>query len=265
MKTYLIFLLTAFFLSSENVFSKISDTTIYLNKTRIDIRYPQYSNKKTILVLPGWNFPQDDICNKSDFCITALEKGFTLILPDMKKSIYHSRLFHETRVDRKEFHTVFWLIDSFIPYIQKNFNLLNSDQKNFMLGISTGGRGVALLAIKTGQLFAAGAALSGDFDQSLMPNDKLMQSYYGSYKDFEIRWKTIDNPAYSSDSLQIPLLLAHGENDKIVPAQQSIIFYNKIKKQNKSHKLIIIPDAGHDYNFWNSLSTEILHYYNSVK
>jgi dipeptidyl aminopeptidase/acylaminoacyl peptidase len=171
----------------------------------------------------------------------------------MQKSVYQSIFFPETRADRFAFHTSLWIKDTLIPFIQKDFKLLLRNQNNFLFGISTGGRGVGILAEKTGDLFKAGAALSGDYDQTLMNNDKLMISYYGYFADFPERWKTIDNPLHNSDQLKIPLFLAHGENDKIVPVQQTKVFYENIKlKSHLNHVINIVPDAGHDYRFWES-------------
>ncbi len=246
-----------------------SDTCFTLNNVTIKIAYPIYQSEKqkTILVLPGWNFSYDDICIKSNFCELAQKKGFILILPDMKKSVYQSTMFPETRSDWRIYKTRSWVIDTLIPFIQHHFNLLLKNQSNYLFGISTGGRGVALIAADEPDIFKAGAALSGDFDQTLIPNDNLMKGYYGSYQQFADRWKSIDNPVNLANKIKIPLYLAHGKNDNIVPYTQSVVFYEKLIKYNKQlkHQLLISNDSGHDYNFWSSQYENIFQFFENMK
>ena len=249
------FLLNSFLLNP--IFGKTykqRDTTVILNNSSIDILFPDSTPKACILVLPGWNFPQDDICKKSEFCNMAKKLGYTLVMPNMQKSVYQSQIFPETRKDWLQYKCINWLTDSVLPSIEKQFFLFGKGQKNFIFGISTGGRGVALLAEKTGTYFTAGAALSGDYDQTLTPSDNLMKGYFGTFESFPERWKGIDNACNNADAIKIPLFLAHGENDKIVPVQQSIVFFEKLKHKNQQlqHKLVIQPNAGHNYTFWSS-------------
>ena len=110
-----------------------SDTSIYINNTKIDILYPEIEATASILVLPGWNFAQDDICVKSDFCKKAKALGYILIIPDMQKSIYQSQFFPQTRQDRKTLHGIMWLTDTVFPALQQKFNLLKENQKNYLV------------------------------------------------------------------------------------------------------------------------------------
>ncbi len=263
-KYFILFIIQLHF--SVFIFSQY-DTSIIVTNTRIDIVYPVDNYKGTILVLPGWNFPCDDICNKSNFCVLAKNKGYTLILPDMQKSVYASQLYPETRHDWRKYHTLQWVLDTLIPYLQKNYNLLLPHQKNYLFGISTGGRGVALIACYyKNRIFKAGAALSGDFDQTLMKNDNLMKGYYGSYEQFPFRWKGKDNPNRNSKLIHIPLYLAHGENDPVVPFTQSKIFFETLKKTSHlPHQLNIIPSAKHDYTFWSSQYENIFLFFEKFK
>jgi acetyl esterase/lipase len=44
-----------------------------------------------------------------------------------------------------------------------------------------------------------------------------------------------------------PTLLLHGENDHLVPVEQSRLLKNKLKKAGVKHDLFIYPDAGHGW------------------
>jgi dienelactone hydrolase len=225
---------------------------------------PKIKSIGTILVLPGWNFSNTDICEKSDFCENATLKGYKLILPNMLKSVYCSKLFPETRNDWRGFPTLKWLNDTMIPWFQKNKNILNKGGNNFVFGISTGGRGVAMTLIYTDSIFKAGAALSGDYNQLSDTSDNLMNGYYGRFSKFPERWKGSDNPSLNSNKINVPIYLAHGKADNIVNYKQTVDFYNELKKNHPDLKceLHIIDNESHNYKFWKTQYNNVFEFYN---
>ena len=265
MRVYLIISLA--FISFLHSYCKERDTILFINGSKVEIKYPTHEVIGNILVLPGCNFSQDDICVKTSFCKIASDKGYILVMPDMQKSIYHTSKFKETRTDWLKYHTVNWLTDTVFPILQSRFNLLKTDLPNYLFGISTGGRGVAVMACHTGTLFKAGASLSGDYDPTLCVNDNLMRGYLGEYIDFPERWKGIDNPTNNADKIMIPLYLAHGKEDKVVSPDQTITFYNRLQKIHPSteYKLNVVEKAGHDYTFWESQYAAIFQFFQKYK
>ncbi|NVO03256.1 MAG: prolyl oligopeptidase family serine peptidase [Bacteroidetes bacterium] len=241
------------------------DTSFLVEKIAVDIQIPKGKIKGTILMLPGWNFSRMDCCEKSKFCQKAKAQGFLLVMPEMGKSVYAPQIYPETRVDWKKYPTRTWLIDTLIPFLQKQFNVLLKGDNNFIYGISTGARGVALIALHSKDIFQAGAALSGDYDQTQMPNDNLMKGYYGTCEKFKKRWEGDENPLLSASKITIPLFLGHGEKDAVVPNIQSKQFYKKLKEINPKTKsvLIIGSKAGHNYAFWDSQTEAVLKYFAS--
>ncbi len=239
------------------------DTTIIVGNVPVDFRFPDHPNEGAILVLPGWNFSRTDLCDKSDFCDKARKLGYILVLPEMLKSVYASEFFPETRADWRRYPILHWITDTLIPFCQKQFQVFNEGERNFLYGISTGARGVTLVAGNTDTLFLAGAALSGDYDQTKMAADRLMTGYYGSYNQFKNRWEGIDNPSFHSNRLKIPLYIAHGQKDAVVPCQQSIDFYQKINSENpgRGHVLILCDTCGHNYAFWNSQTDAVFRFF----
>ena len=241
------------------------DTIVILNNVAVDISYPSGTAKGSILVLPGWNFSKDDACKNSDFCNLARQYGYCLIRPEMGKSIYLFENYPETREDWVRNPTLKWLIDTLIPYCQQKLGILLPGNKNFLFGISTGGRGVAQIAINTGNLFTAGAALSGDYNQMLQKNDKLMIGYLGPFEKFPSRWAGKDNPFMHAIQLKIPLYLGHGRQDKIVPVEQTTRFFEIVSSINPSigHVQHIDENGGHNYNYWNSEMPRIFAFFYS--
>lgn len=246
--------------SYPNIFKNrpfpLKDTlqTLVIAGHAVDVRTPaQGKVKGNIIVLPGWSFSKEDWCDKSSLCTKALAKGYRLILPEMSKSVYSSTFYPETVKDWQKYPNKVWVIDEMIPVLQKKYEMLLPTQKNFMLGLSTGGRGVALIALAKPDLFLAVAALSGDFDQTQMNTDPLMIGYYGPYLKFKSRWEGEDNPTKQAQFWKTPIYLGHGKQDNIVPVSQTQFFYSTIKKYHPTLKVKLnLPNATHDYKYWDS-------------
>ena len=243
-----------------------SDTTIVLNHDSVDILFPSGEVKGTILVLPGWNYSRKKCCKESSFCSKALSEGYALVLPEMGKSIYASTVYSETRKDWLKFPQLKWVTDTLFSYISEKAGLLKNGGTNFIFGISTGGRGVALILEHTSNLFKAGAALSGDYDQRLDTTDNLMKGVYGTYSKFKQRWEGEDNALINANKIKVPLYLGHGADDKIVPFVQTKQFCKKLSETNSSikHVLHISENHGHDYTFWDSETDAVLRFFGEV-
>jgi predicted esterase len=227
-----------------------------------DILPPKGAFKGNIIVLPGWSFSRKDWCEKASLCKKATEKGYRLIMPEMGKSVYASQFYPETLKDWQKYPNKAWLINELIPTLQKEHGILLPEQHNFVVGLSTGGRGVALMALAKPELFKAVAALSGDFDQTQMPTDRLIIGYYGSYQAFKSRWEGEDNPTKQAARFKTPIYLGHGKQDNIVPVSQTQIFYDALQKANPALKIKLnLVNAAHDYAYWESETENVLNFF----
>ncbi len=237
--------------------------TLTIAGHKVDIRTPQNNNQANpgsgalagnIIVLPGWNFPKEDWCNKSSLCKKALAKNYRLILPEMSKSVYSAKFYPQTRKDWQKYPDLNWVIKQMIPTLQKEYGILLSKQKNFLLGLSTGARGVVAIGMAAPELFKAGAALSGDYYPPTMPADRLMIGYLGTYYQYPERWKTgPENLVHQAKKLTMALYLGHGKQDKVVPINQSRLLLGALLEANPQRKLKYHwVDAGHNYQYWNA-------------
>ncbi|MGK7877275.1 MAG: alpha/beta hydrolase-fold protein [Xenococcaceae cyanobacterium] len=218
-----------------------------------------------LLVLPGWNFQRTSWVENTRLVEYADKYGYALILPEMKKTLYESSYYPETKMKWYRVPGGKFIKKRFIPEIQKRHNLLKEGQHNTMLGLSTGGRGVALIALENPGLFVAGASLSGDFSQENMRQDRLMTSVYGSFANFPERWKGYDNPQARVNEWSMPLYLAHGTADNIVPESQSRLFHDALHRHGRhgdkaSIKYNPVKGAGHDYKFWGGQLKEVFEF-----
>ncbi len=244
------------------------DTTIKLHYKQltvpVTIKYAQEC-KGTILVLPGWNFPDTQWCEKTNLCTKAFKQGFDLVFVEMQKSVYLKSYLKQTRKDYTKYPTRTWLIDSaLLPLFKEQW--VDSTKPLFVMGLSTGGRGSVILALDNPQLFSGAASLSGDFDPMLQKNDALMINSIGAYSQFPDIWKGDNNIALRAEELKVPVYIGHGKADKVSPVAQSVNFVDTLIKKNP--KLVVkfnFPaSAGHNYTYWNSEVDAVLSFFSSL-
>lgn len=229
------------------------DTTLLIKNFVVEIIQPTKEWQADLLVLPGWNYGRHDWGNKTDLFRLAQQKGYRLILPEMKKSLYTIMVYPETRTDWKNYPTLLWLTDTVIPHLQSQYNIF-STRANYIIGLSTGAKGGALVALRTDTLFSAAVLLSGDYDLTLQKDDVLNIGFLGNYTQFPERWQGANNPIDNLFRLKTAFYIGHGKQDNVVPAHQSINFYEAIQRNLPNPKAILsINDtAGHNYGYWNS-------------
>jgi S-formylglutathione hydrolase FrmB len=229
------------------------DTLLVVNNHNVIIKVCPHRKKGTFLVLHGWYLPADDWCTKTSLCSKVLEKGYDIVMPDMGKSVYHEHNYPETNPEWRTCPTRRWLSDTLIPMLQKDYALLITTESNYIVGLSTGARGVALVLLDFPSLFKGAASFSGDYDQTKMQSDYLITGYYGPYETFKDRWTNIDNPTTRIKEYKTPIYLGHGKLDQVVPPEQTIMFYDSLKKYHPDLKIkLSMPDGQHDYYYWDS-------------
>ena len=258
--------------SSSNTISKkikLNDTVIikYFKKLKVPVTI-KYANNAigTILVLPGWNFPDTQWCEKTLLCEKALIMNYNLLFVEMQRSVYLREYYPQTKKEYKNFPTRTWLIDSVLKVLQDK-SLIYPKNFNFVLGLSTGGRGAAILGLDYPSYFKAVASLSGDFDPTLQKNDNLMVFSLGPYDKNRKLWEGSDNISRRAKEMKTPIYIGHGQNDKTCPIIQSISFVNELKKQNPNLivKSNFPKNMGHDYKYWDSEVDSIIAFFNQFK
>jgi predicted esterase len=232
----------------------LHDTLLTVNDLECYIQIPKKGVlvKGDLLLLPGWDFSNRKWCDSTNVCETALKKGFRVIAPQMGRSVYATRYFPQTRQDFRAFPTLPKL-DSALEMLKNQYGLFT--EKNLVLGLSTGARGVALLCEHKPDWFHAAAALSGDYNQASMPNDNLMRLTYGPYELYKKTWIETDNPQTFANKMKTPIYLGHGLMDKVVSYRQTREFAAVLKGKTSSiDKVFLHIDtaAGHDFTYWRS-------------
>ena len=241
-------------------------TTLRVNGIGVTLKAPETQPIGDLLLLPPWDEIDEAWCLRSRVCAKALKKGYRLVLPSMGKSIYCHEVYAETREDWRAEPTFGFLKDTLLPVLQERFCLLSPEGNNFVLGVGSGARGVVRLLEELPSLFAAGAALSGDYDPTLAPKDNLYRGFLGEMEAHDLRWKETENLCLLADRIKTPLLLAHGQADDYVPATQTEFLYNVLREKNPSLNVqfSLSPDKGHGFSYWNSELSDIFHFFETA-
>lgn len=241
--------------------------TLTLDEIAFDVVVPEGKKQGDILVLNAWNETQDQACSRTRFCHKASKKGYRVILPAMGKSIYAQTVYPETRADWKVYPTLKWLKEEFIPGLQQNHCMLSGQGQNFLVGFGMGARGAVLLAEEVPGLFAAVAALSGEYDPSQMPRDNIYKGFLGDFESNKSRWKHTENAMAGTENIRSALFLGHGKQDRNANYKQSQALYDQIKRHNPKlrMKLAIEEDREGDYGYWSSAVSQVLDFFEDSK
>ncbi len=236
------------------------------NDISCTILYPEKKAEGSILLLHGWNLAADEICKKTSFCEKAKAANYVLIMPDFGKSNYCLEVYPQTIDAYTKYPSLQWMMDVFIPTLQKEFYLLKEEQLSFVYGISTGARGASLFAYHLPEIFDAAACLSGDFDINDFTDAYIYYSFLGKQEDFPERW---EKQAFVNDcqNYTVPTYIGHGKKDSIIAVLQSEKMYDSIKKHQKTLEIQAhFPEEGkHDYEYWESETDNILNFFHKIK
>lgn len=123
-----------------------------------------------------------------------------------------------------------------------------------IVGISYGGYAATMLAIKHPELFRCAVNIAGVSDLGLYLNspylsdqqDKWLKEQVGdSEKDYEVL-KAI-SPVYLVEQLQRPILIMHGEKDRVVDIEHAYRLKLMLQKYQKPYLWRTFPNVGHHF------------------
>jgi pimeloyl-ACP methyl ester carboxylesterase len=245
--------------------TSVKDTIVkkYYNQLHVPVTV-KYSDKASynLLVLPGYGFSDLEWCTKTTLCEKAYKLGFNLVFIEVKKSVYLKENLPQTSALLRKYPTRTWIIDSvYKPLL--NAGVIPPNKKNFVMGLSTGARGAAILLLENPSIFSAGACLSGDFDPTIQKTDNLMINALGIFDKYASVWKGDNNIVERVKEFQRPIFIAHGKKDPIVPVEHSLLLKERLLKENP--KILVKFDfpqnSKHDYKFWNSEVDNVLNFF----
>ena len=219
---------------------------------------------KLLVALHGWRGRGDDWERNAPIEYYADRGGYVIVAPHLGTTVHERSYFPETS-DKHKWGAIpggRWVGEVVVPYMRRNYNVSKTRMGTAIMGLSTGGRGAALLPAYYPRMFGAFAALSGDYDITMAPKEKTCTYIYGPYEKFSERWKA-DNSKYLLGRLKgIPALLIHGKRDKVCPVDQSRLFARDMKAKGFDVTFIEDPVLGHDWRLWGGYLGAVFEFFN---
>ena len=119
-------------------------------------------------------------------------------------------------------------------------------------GGSAGGY-LVLASLAASDIFSAGVSYYGVTDLELLAKDthkfelRYLDNLIGPYPETEDRYKE-RSPVNKLNRIKAPVLILQGDKDQVVPLNQAVSLYDKLRLTNKGTKLIRYPDEGHGFS-----------------
>lgn len=130
-----------------------------------------------------------------------------------------------------------------------------------IVGASYGGYAALAGAALTPDLYACAISIAGDSDLIAMLNNERREEGSGSFA--YAYWRRLvgdpnddrdaliaTSPARQAANIRAPVLLIHGEDDTIVPIEQSELMRDALTRAGRPTQIITIEDAGHYWGEW---------------
>lgn len=218
---------------------------------------------RLLVALHGWRGRAADWEKRSRITYWANKYQYVVVAPDMGTSVYERAYYPETRARFKwgKIPGGRWVGEVVLPHMRKHYNVYKTRNKTGVFGLSTGGRGAALLPVYYRQ-FRAFAALSGDYDITLQPKERTCTYIYGPYAKFPGRWRR-DNSKYLLDKYRdVAAYLVHGVKDSLCPVKQSQLFYRDLKSKGFDVTAEFPPKLGHSWYVWDGYLGQTFEFFN---
>ncbi|MBC7768628.1 MAG: S9 family peptidase [Phycisphaerales bacterium] len=130
-----------------------------------------------------------------------------------------------------------------------------------IVGASYGGYAALAGAAFTPDLYKCAISIAGDSDLIAMLNAERREEGRGSWAYAYWRRLVGDpsedrdaliavSPARQAGNVRVPVLLIHGEDDTVVPLEQSELMRDALTRAGRPVELITIDDAGHSWGSW---------------
>ncbi|MCX8171346.1 MAG: alpha/beta fold hydrolase [Candidatus Bathyarchaeota archaeon] len=147
-----------------------------------------------------------------------------------------------------------------ITFLLKQRNV--DREKIGVIGLSMGGRVAAILAskdlrIKFAVLYSPALGSLRERLLSLMSKEALRRLDSGEPIEFSGGWylkkaffETIDYvvPLDVMEKIKVPILIIHGDKDEVIPVEESIKAYERVKGLNEKNELYIVKGGDHTFS-----------------
>ncbi|WP_371195725.1 alpha/beta hydrolase family protein [Glaciecola sp. SC05] len=216
---------------------------------------PEFDGTKSmpLIVLPHGGPQHRDFMGYDDLAQFIATRGYVVIKPNFRGSTGYGKAFEEAGYKEWGGKMQEDLEDAVKFLIAEQ---IADKDRVCIVGASYGGYAALMGAVKTPDMFQCVVSISGvthlpeqvDYDLDKFESDTLITFIKDSIGDPE---KDIDmlkarSPALHAKNINVPVLLIHGDEDEVVPFEQSELMFDALEDINKSVRMITLKDTGHN-------------------
>jgi S-formylglutathione hydrolase FrmB len=158
-----------------------------------------------------------------------------------------------------------YITKELIPYIDLNFNTLQSKKGRAITGLSMGGHGALYLAIRNQDIFGAAGSMSGGVDFRPFSQNWDLALRLGDMDIYPENWEknTVIYQLYLLKKDQLDIIIDCGTQDFFIGVNREL--HQKLLYFNIKHDYIERP-GGHTLEYWNNaLQYQVLFFHNFFK
>ena len=157
-----------------------------------------------------------------------------IVCPAMKRSVYENSFYPETSYKWNVIPGGKFIGETLIKFLNSNFSLASKRESTGIMGAEAGAHGALIVACYYPNRFKSAAGISGFYDPTAMPNNKMIEAVYGSYKMFQDRWENEASPLTLAEKLKgVHVFLYHGLKYDSYQPEQSRVMAIRIKQLQK--------------------------------
>ena len=174
-----------------------------------------------------------------------VSRGYAVFRPNFRGSTGYGRQFAESQMQAWGLAMQDDLTDAANWLVEQQ---IADPQRMCIVGASYGGYAATMAAVKTPDLFKCAVSFAGVMNlKDLVSksrnfiNRKFVRQQIGEDSD-DLKARS---PYYHADKVKIPILLAHGEDDRVVDFRQSAEFADKLAGLGKEVKYLKLQNGDH--------------------
>jgi len=223
----------------------LSDSNRVIVATPTDFNSEKRGGYPFIMMLHGWSGDETQWDEDSDLQFLADQYGVILVLPD---GGYDGWWVDNKFVSGRDYET--HLLKEVKPWIISDFNGSKKKQQHGIMGLSMGGYGSFVQALKHPRQYAAAASLSGVLDITVHTDNWKIANALGDFAENQDHWMAnnpLDLSKRKPKRYEPDLLMICGRDDFTFKENQALA----AQMVELGYPALLKEEAGtHSHDFW---------------
>ena len=209
-------------------------------------------NPMPLVVLPHGGPQSRDFMGYDEYAQFISTRGYIVVKPNFRGSTGYGKDFEKSGY--KEWGGK--MQEDLEDIVQFLVNEKVVDKNRVcIVGLSYGGYAALMGAVKTPDLYQCAISINGvthlpeqiDYDLDVFESEELRTYIKNSIGDPEKDMAMLRqrSPALHANKIKIPIMLIHGDDDEVVPYEQSEMMFEALEDANKTATFITLKETGH--------------------